>query len=161
MKPAIAPTRALVLLLLLSAVGSAACKRPAPDEPVVIETVDVAPPVDADLSTEGDLQAVQRAAQLSGVVPGDVPPDLPLFVPASVIDFGGPSGGRAWVELDAGEPPAVVRRWLGERLPAAGWTVGAVGDDLVQAYKGERRADYRLTDLAPGTRIRLEYTPRP
>lgn len=161
MKHVIAPARGLTLMLLLWAAGAVACNRPAPDEPVVIETVDVAPPVDAELSTEGDLQAVQRAAQLSGLVPGDVPPDLPLFVPASVIDFGGPVGGRAWVELDAGEPPGVVRRWLGERLPAAGWTVGAVGDDLVQAYKGERRADYRLTDLAPGTRIRLEYTPRP
>lgn len=138
-----------------------ACGPRAPEEPVALETVDVAPPIDAELTTENDLEAVQQAVQISGVVPTDVPPGLPLFVPASVVDFGGPPGGRAWVELDAGEPPAVVRRWLGERLPAAGWTVGAVGDDLVRARKGERRADYRLENLAPGTRIRLEYTPRP
>ena len=31
----------------------------------------------------------------------------------------------------------------------------------MQAHKGQRRADYRLTDLAPGTRIRVEYTPQP
>lgn len=161
MKHAIDAARGLALLLLPWAVAAAACGRPAPDEPVVIETVDVAPPIDAELSTEGDLQAVRRAAELSGLVPGDVPSDLPLYVPASVVDFGGPAGGRAWVELDAGEPPVVVRRWLGEHLPAAGWTVGAVGDGLVQAHKGERRADYRLKNLAPGTRIRLEYTPAP
>ena len=146
-------------LLLLSWAVAAACGPAAPDEAQVIETVDVAPPIDAELSTEGDLQAVQRAAQISGLVPGDVPADLPLFVPASVIDFGGANGGRAWVELDAGAPPAEVRRWLGERLPGAGWTVGAVGEGLVQAHKGARSVDYRLTDLAPGTRIRLEYSP--
>ena len=147
-------------LVLLGALAMS-CAPPVPEEPVELETVDIDLPIDAELSTEGDLQAVQRAAQISGLVPGDVPPDLPLFVPSSVIDFAGPTGGRAWVELDAAEPPAVVRRWLGERLPAAGWTVGAIGDDLVQAHKGARRIDYRLTDLAPGTRIRLEYGPRP
>ena len=57
--------------------------------------------------------------------------------------------------------PAVVRRWLGERLPAAGWQVGAIGDQLVRASKGGLAADYRLIDLAPGTRIRLEYTAQP
>jgi len=138
----------------------AACAPSAPEEPVKLETVDVAPPIDAELSTEGDLQAVERAVQISGLVPGDVPSDLPLFVPSSVVDFADPAGGAAWVELDTGQAPAVVRRWLGERLPAAGWTIGAVGDDLVQAHKGARRVDYRLTDLAPGTRIRLEYTPQ-
>ena len=117
MKLVIYPARAAALTLLLWTVGAAGCSRPAPDEPVVLETVDVAPPIDAELSTEGDLQAVQRAAQLSGLVPGDMPPDLPLFVPASVVDFGGPSGGRAWVEFDAGQSPDAVRRWLGERLP--------------------------------------------
>ncbi len=89
-----------------------------------------------------------------------MPPELPLFVPASVVGFGGPEGGRAWVELDAGATPAAVRRWLGERLPAAGWTIDAVGDDLVEAHRDALAARYRLTDLEPGTRIRLEYTPR-
>lgn len=157
LEPAQLGALALVLLVCLVA----ACASEVPDEPLQIETVDVELPIDAELSTEGDLQAVERAAQISGLVPGDVPPDLPLFVPSSVIDFGGPAAGRAWVELDTGEPPAVVRRWLGERLPAAGWTVGAIGDDLVQAHKGARRIDYRLTDLAPGTRVHLEYAPRP
>ncbi|MFQ5351196.1 MAG: hypothetical protein ACE5EG_12205 [Thermoanaerobaculia bacterium] len=149
------------VILVVCCVLATACAPPPPEEPVELETVDVAPPLDAELSTEGDLKAVQRAAAIAGVVPSDLPPDLPLFVPSSVIDFGGPAGGRSFVELDASEPPAVLRRWLGERLPAAGWTVGAIGDDLVQAHKGERRVDYRLTDLAPGTRIRLEYEPRP
>ena len=161
MKLAIDPAPGIALMLLLAGGWTVSCGPPAADEPLVIETVDVAPPIDAELSTEGDLQAIQRAAQISGLVPGDVPPDLPLFVPSSVVDFGGPSAGRSFVEFDAGEPPAVVRRWLGERLPATGWTVGAVGDDLVQAHKGARRVDYRLTDLSPGTRIRLEYAPRP
>jgi hypothetical protein len=137
------------------------CAPAPPDEPLVIETEDVAPPLDDELSTEDDLQAVQRAAQISGLVPGDVSPDLPLFAPSSVVDFGGPAGGRAFVDLDTGEPVAVVRGWLGERLPGAGWTIGAIGDDLVEAHKGERRVAYRLTDLRPGTRIRLEYEPRP
>ena len=153
--PAIAP-RAVALLLPLCLL--AACKPPAPEEPLEIETVDVAPPIDAELSTEGDQQAVERAVQIAGVLPGDVPPDLPLFVPSSVIDFG-TVGSRSYVELDAGEPPAAVRRWLGERLPAAGWSIDAIGDLLVQAHKGDRNVDIRLTDLSPGTRIRLEYGP--
>ena len=157
--PETAPLNAGALLLL--GCLTTACGAPAPDEPVELETVDVAPPIDAGLSTEGDQQAVQRAAGLSGLMPGDVPSDLPIFLPASVVDFGGPAGGRAWVELDAGRPPAVVRSWLGERLPAAGWTIGAVGDNLVEAHKGARSADYRLTDLGSGTRIRLEYSPAP
>ena len=157
LEPARLGASALVLLVGLVV----ACAPQVPEEPVELETVDVELPIDAELSTEGDLQAVARAAQISGLVPGDVPPDLPLFVPSSVIDFGGPTGGRSFVELDAGAAPAEVRSWLGTRLPAAGWTVGAIGDDLVQAHKGARRIDYRLTDLTPGTRIRLEYTPRP
>lgn len=159
MSPAPTSTRALALLLPLWA-ALAACTPPAPEEPIEIETVDVAPPIDAELSTEGDQQAVERAVQIVGVLPGDVPADLPLFVPASVIDFG-TAGGRSYVELDAGEPPAVVRRWLGERLPGAGWSIGAIGDRLIQAHKGGRNVDIRLTDLAPGTRIRLEYTSGP
>jgi len=145
----------------VAACFAGACSPPAPDEPLVIETVDVAPPLDAELSTEDDQKAVARAAQISGLVPGDVPPDLPLFVPSSVVDFGGPSGGRSYVELDTSEPIAAVRRWLGERLPAAGWTVGAIGDDLVQAHKGAARVDFRLADQGPGTRIRLEYPAGP
>ncbi len=159
MKLAPSSARAFALLLPLL-VAVPACSPPAPEEPIEIETVDVAPPIDAELSTEGDLQAAQRAARISGVVPGDLPADLPLFVPSSVTDFGSTSGG-SFVELDAAEPPAMIRRWLGERLPANGWTIGAIGDELVQAHKGEQRVDIRLTDLAPGTRIRLEYDSRP
>ena len=151
MKPAALPA------LLIVAFG--ACGPPAPQEPVELETVDVAPPIDAELSTEGDLRAVQQAIQISGVVPGDVPSDLPLFAPSSVVDFGGPVGGRSYVELDTTARPAEVRRWLGARLPAAGWTVGAIGDTLVRADKGDRTVEFRLVDLAPGTRIRLEYSP--
>jgi hypothetical protein len=128
---------------------------------VEIETVEVGPGLDAELSTEGDLQAVERAAQISGVVPGSVPSDLPLFIPSSVVGFGDLPGGRAWVEFDTGREPMVVRSWLGERLPAAGWTIGAVGEEGVQAHKGSRSVGYRLVDLAPGSRIRLEYAPRP
>lgn len=147
---------AIVLLGFLAA----ACPAPAPDEPVELETVDVAPPIDAELSTEGDLLAVERAARISGLIPDGLPADLPLFAPASVIDYSEPGAGRAWVELDAAPAPAAVKRWLGERLPAAGWTVSAIGGDRIQARKGDRRVDYLLTDLAPGTRIRLEYAPR-
>ena len=156
---ALAPP-ALALAAVLAGGALAACQPPAADEPLVIETEEVAPPIDAELSTEGDLKAAREAVQISGVVPGDVPPGLPIFVPSSVVDFGGPVGGRAYVELDTAERPAVVRRWLAERLPGAGWKIGAIGDNLVEAEKGPSRVAYRLTDLAPGTRIRLEYTPR-
>lgn len=159
MRSATDSRRGAALLLALWGLAAAACGPPAAEEPVELETVDVAPPIDAELSTEDDLKAVRRAAEISGQVPGDVPSDLPLFVPSSVVDFGG-GAGRPFVELDTGARPAVVRRWLGERLPATGWTVDAVGDDLVSAHKGPRSVAYRLTDLAPGTRIRLEYPPR-
>ena len=147
------------LALLAACLLVAACEPPAPPEPVEIQTEEIAPPFDAELSTEDDLKAVQQAIQISGLVPGDVPSDLPLFTPSSVVDFGGPVGGRSYVELDTGARPAEVRRWLGERLPGAGWRVGAIGDDLVQASKGGETVEYRLIDLAPGTRIRLEYSP--
>lgn len=151
---------ALRLLAALATLATvAACQPPPPDEPLVIETEEVAPPIDAELTTENDLAAVQEAAQVSGLVPGDVPRDLPLYVPSSVVDFG-EAGGRSYVELDAPARPAVVRQWLGQRLPAAGWKVGAIGEGLVQARKGSVSVEYRLIDLAPGTRIRLEYTPR-
>ncbi len=151
----------LLPLLLFWGIATVACSPPAPEEPVELETVDVTPPIDAGLSTENDLKAVRRAAEVSGLVPGDVPSDLPIFVPSSVVDFGGSSGGWSYVDLDAGAPPDEVRSWLGKRLPAAGWKVGAIGDAMVEAHKGGQQARYRLTDLSPGTRIRLEYSTRP
>ena len=156
MRPADHLTGASAVLALCLA----ACGPPPPQEPVEIETVDVAPPIDAELSTEDDLVAVQSVSTgISGLVPGDVPADLPLFTPSSVVDFG-TAGGRSYVELDTGAAPDAVRRWLGARLPEAGWSVGAVGDELVQAHKGSATVEYRLADLGSGTRIRLEYEPR-
>ena len=137
-----------------------ACSSPEPSEPIELETVEVDAAIDADLSTEGDLQAVRRPPEIAGVLPGGVPPDLPLFIPSSVVDFGDLAGGRAYVELDAGATPDRVRAWLGERLPAAGWTVSSIGGDGLTARKGEHEVAYRLSDLSPGTRIRLEYPPR-
>jgi hypothetical protein len=145
-------------VVVLAIAGLLSC-APDVEEPVMIETEDIAPPIDAELSTEGDQRAIQRAVEISGMVPGDVPSDLPLFVPSSVVDFGDVAGGRRYVELVTTATPREVRGWLGGRLPAAGWTVGAVGDGLVQAHKGAQQVEYRLTDLAPGTRIRLEYGP--
>lgn len=153
--------RLCLSLIAFLAMLASACAPPPPEEPVELETVDVELPIDAELSTENDLKAVKRAAEaISGLVPGDVPSDLPLFSPSSVVDFGDAGGGRSYVELDTGARPDAVRRWLGERLPAAGWSVGAIGDALVEAHKGPATVEYRLTGLGSGTRIRLEYQPR-
>ena len=123
--------------------------------------MDVDLPIDAELSTEDDLKAVERASpSIFGLLPGDVPSDLPVFSPSSVVDFGQLGGGRAYVELDAGARRDAVRAWLGTRLPAAGWSIGAIGDTVVQAHRGPESVEYRLTDLGSGTRIRLEYEPR-
>ncbi len=138
----------------------AACQRQQRAEPPPLETVDVAPRLDAELSTEDDLVAVRRAPEIAGIVPEGVPPELPLFRPSSVIDFGDLPGGRAYVTFDTVRGPPEVRRWLGERLPAAGWSVAADAGGL-SATSGTRRVRYGLTDLAPGTRIRLEYPPQP
>ncbi len=150
----------LAAALVLAAAG-AGCDRSRQRQPREIETVDVAPAIDADYSTEGDLQAVRRGPEIAGVVPGGVPPDLPLFLPSSVVDFGDLGPGRSYVEFDTSSDVAAVRRWLGERLPAAGWTASAVGGEGLRAAKGAREVTYRLTDLSPGTRIRLEYRPQP
>lgn len=155
------PVRLLLLGLVLLAAVPIACAPSPPEEPVELETVDVDLPIDAEYSTEGDLKAVERASPaISGLLPGDVPSDLPVFSPSSVVDFGQLGGGRAYVELDTGARPDAVRAWLGERLPGAGWSVGAIGDAMIQAHKGPQTVEYRLNDLGSGTRIRLEYDSR-
>ena len=153
--------RVLLLGLVLLAASTIACAPSPPEEPVEIETEDVDLPIDAELSTEDDLKAVERASPaISGLLPGDVPSDLPVFSPSSVVDFGELGGGRSYVELDAGARPDSVRAWLGERLPGAGWSIGAIGDTMVRAHKGPQTVEYRLTALGSGTRIRLEYESR-
>lgn len=155
-------TTALIVTVaaLALAAALAGCAPPEPSAQVEIETEEIDAPIDAELSTEDDFKATRRAPTLAGVLPGGFPDDLPLMVPSSVVDFGPAAGDRAYLELDTGRPPDEVRSWLGQRLPAAGWTVRAIGEGGLEASKGPRTVDYRLTKLAPGTRIRLEYRPQ-
>lgn len=146
--------------LLAVAILAGGCAAPEPAEPLVMETEEVGAPIDAELSTEDDLKARPRRETLSGVIPGDFPPDLPVMTPASVVDFGPAAGGRGYLEIDTGRSPDQVRAWLGQALPAAGWTVRSIGSGRLEASKGTGRVSYELRDLAPGTRIRIEYPPR-
>lgn len=142
--------------LVAAALLAAGCASPEP-EPVVLETEEVAAPIDAEASTEDDLKARPRRESLSGVIPGDFPPDLAVVMPASVVDFGSAGDGRAYLELDTERTPAQALSWLGRALPAAGWTVRVVGGERIEASKGPREVVYLLRDLAPGSRVRIEY----
>ena len=123
------------------------------DSKDVDEIIDVKKPIVVD--TSEDLQEAPRTPQLVGVLPGDFPEDLPLFLPASLVDFGGQEG-RPSVTLLTSEASSQVKRSYEEILRNAGWAVERGGHGF-RMRKGGRSARVVFEGQNPGTTYRVEY----
>lgn len=119
----------------------------------VDEIVDVEVPIEID--TSQDIQEEQRGPQLVGVLPHDFPEDVPLYLPASLIDFGGGSGGRT-VTLLTSHELSRVRPAYEELLRGAGWSV-RTADRGTELRKGQRLVRLRFLEGGPGSTYLLEY----
>lgn len=131
--------------------------RAEPNEAPAVETVDVPPPLEIDVSS--DERARQRAPELAGILPQDFPADLPLYLPASVVDFGDGERGRYSVSLLSTHPYARVRRGLFDLVARQGWTLapGDHGGGLRLLRKGGREAWLRIEERGSTTAYRYEY----
>jgi len=149
----IAPRRAVPLLCLLLAAGSACREKPKPEPaPAQLETKDVGAAPDATLSTEGDVVERRRTSAFSGVLPGGFPKDLPVYEPSSLVDFGKDAQG-AFVVFQTPDELARVRARYPAAIAAHGWT--REGDEAFS--RGGRRVRLSFENLRPGTRVRVSY----
>jgi hypothetical protein len=139
------PKTVLSLLAVAAALG---CARQPGEQPAVDpEVQDVAPPLDAALSTEADPQAKAVVPTFSGVLPASFPKDAPPYVPGTLVDF-----GEGWVEFQTADPLATVRARYPGVLRGRGWS--GSGERF---SKGGRNLVVHFTDARPGTKIRVEY----
>jgi hypothetical protein len=145
----------LVLLTALVAASGLGCRDEEPAasaRPVAeLETVDVAPPPDANVDPSRDVQERRRAETFAGVLPEAFPQGFPLPPGASLVDQ-----GPRWVELLVGRRSATVEPQYLAQLRAAGWRVTTAGGQ----HRVERRGTSvraRLSAAGPSTRIRLDY----
>ncbi len=147
-----------IALVALIAVGAGCGGRQ--DEGVVdrLETVEVGPAVDVELSTEFDEQAEPDAPEVAGVLPTDFPTDFPLYAPSSLIDYGEAADGLRFLEFDAPADCQEVSRWLVSELAAAGWRGQGSQQEAAGVFtKGERHAELHTISRSPGCGIRIEY----
>jgi hypothetical protein len=149
---------ALVLVPLLAL--TTACgddEGPAPHrQPGELQTVEVAPPPDAQVDPSRDVQERRRAETFAGVLPGRFPRTLPLPPQASLVDQGG-GKGAAWVEVLVPRRPAAVRAPYLQQLRTAGWEVSAEGTDAWRCRRADAAVRLSLRAQGPSTRLRLEY----
>jgi hypothetical protein len=115
-------------------------------------TEEVAPAVDAALSTAADPQAKARAESFSGILPDGFPGDVPPYEPSTLADFGTGETGRRYVVFQTPDSPELARSRLERRLAAQGWSVARDG-----FTKGGRQLRVAIEPARPGARIRLEY----
>lgn len=143
---------ALATFLLLATAG---CQKPRGEKEVrQLETVDVAPPADVELSVEEDVEGVRAIEDLAGVLPGGFPRDLPIFVPSSVVDTEQSEDGRVVVVLQSPAQQAKVEAFLDTRLPGAGWS--SAGDHRYRNADG-REVQIEIEPLGSVTRLRITY----
>jgi hypothetical protein len=147
--------RRLAVLAVLAASGSCARESAAPPERGELETVDVAPALDAAASIAGDVverRPVAPEGGVAGVLPEGFPRDVPLPTPSSLVDFGpGPRGGTS-VTLEVAVPPAAALAACEARLRAAGFV--AAGDGVWT--RGSRRVAVGVEPFAGVARLTLE-----
>ena len=146
-------TRSAALVLAGLALGG--CRRPAPPaEPQGLETVAVAPNIDAAADASGDPKAkAARAEALGGVLPSDFPRQFPLPPGGSIVDLG-EADGRSFVVIHFGTPANDVLRKVSGLAQSRGWT--REGD----TYRlGALEVIARATARGMATELRLEYRP--
>jgi hypothetical protein len=142
---------------LLAVAAFAGCARESAPPPTTdgLETVDVAPAIDAAASLEADVVERRLAAPaggVAGVLPEGFPTDVPLPTPSSLVDFGpGPRGGES-VTLEVASPPAAALAAYEARLRAAGFV--DQGDGVWA--RGPRRVAVAVAPFSGVARLTLE-----
>ena len=134
-------------------------ESPPPPPADGLETVEVAPAIDAAASLEGDVVERRPVAPrgVAGVLPEGVPTDVPLPAPSSLVDFGpGPRGGAS-VTLEVGSAPAAALAAYETRLRSAGFAADGDG-----AWKrGSRRVAVTVAPFSGVARLTIEPLPAP
>lgn len=127
--------------------------------PQELETMEVTGPLDAELSFDEDIQAVQRAPELSGVLPSDFPADFPIYKPASVVDFGELGGGRYYAVLFTPDNRRKVDRFVNAEAPRAAWSLRSSERDAGRSVfsKGGLTMKVEVSAAKGGTELRFEY----
>jgi len=127
--------------------------------PQELETMEVTGPLDADLSFDEDTQAVQRAPELSGVLPSDFPADFPVYLPASVVDFGELGAGRYYAVLFTPDDRRKVDRFVHAEAPRAAWSLRSAEQDAGRSVfsKGGRTMKVEVKAAKGGTELHVEY----
>lgn len=149
---------ALLAAVLASAALLFGCRgAEAPPADGRLETVEVAPPLDVELTTTGDPRAPERRAAVSGVLPAGFPRDLPLPLPSTLIDFGDAGGGWGYVALASPDPPPTVERGWRSRLEAAGWAPAGSQAGLRVYRNAGREVRVGIRAQPPGSEVRIEY----
>lgn len=120
------------------------------------KTIDVQPVIE-EVEITGDPQAVARQPTLSGVLPSDFPSDVPLFLPASLIDFGGTAEGLRSVSLATPVGQSKVDAQLTALLNEAGWRAGGGQGETRRFSKGERTVRLRIEGASTGAVYHFEY----
>ena len=146
---------ALAVVAVL-ACGNRSTRGPDRLEPA-LEVEDVSLPVDAELSIEADVKGKPVVSGVAGVLPSDYPRDLPTHEPASIVDFGAAVGGWSFVEFDTPTFRDRVVTSLEEQLSRAGWRVETVAPGRLKASRGDIEIRFDVSDMRPGSRIRVEY----
>jgi hypothetical protein len=144
----------IALLVLLFACGEA----PEPGREGPLETVEVGPPPDAELSLDEEVQAEIRRIRTGGVLPGDFPADFPTYPRSSLVDFGVSPGGESFLLFDSGDRADAVQEAMSELLRRAGWSpvAGAGGPGTAYA-RGGSTVRLEIRGEKAGSAILLYY----
>lgn len=154
-RPSMTRQRAGAWWLLAALLALAACDQEKTEQKP-IETVDVSPAIELDISE--DVEQAPVKPSLVGVLPSSFPTDLPVLLPASLIDFGQTEGGERFVDLLLENSMTRMHREVEAALRKAGWSIsGDARQSGATLSKGERRVTWRMLDAKPGTVCRYEY----
>jgi hypothetical protein len=131
-----------------------ACAPTSPGGEKPIETVDVAPAIDAAASFDDEPVEPPRPAggSVAGVLPAGFPRDVPLPEPSSIVDFDERS-----VTFELGGAGAEARAAYRRRLAAAGFRAAA-GDVW---HRGARRIRVVESERGGAARVTLEILTAP